>query len=240
MDRVFPILIINARPAAGKSEILAYLRGLPDDQRRTRFHIGTMRVIDDFPMLWAWFEEDHILEQSFSLPRLHTTPDEYFRLPEFWHVLIQRLNLEYAKWAPQAPEQSTALIEFSRGSQHGGYACAYPHLGDAVLERAACLYIRVRFEESQRKNRLRYRPDQAGSILHHSLPDEKLEHLYRNDDWEEFTSADPHYLHVGAHRLPYAIFENDDDVTTQPGPQLEVRLQQALDELWTLWTAKDS
>ena len=68
---IFEILIILARPAAGKSEIINYLQGLPDEVRRSRFHIGKMCVLDDFPMIWTWFEEDDLLAQM-GFSRLHT------------------------------------------------------------------------------------------------------------------------------------------------------------------------
>ena len=34
---IFPILILNGRPAAGKSEIIAYLTSLHADVRRERY-----------------------------------------------------------------------------------------------------------------------------------------------------------------------------------------------------------
>jgi hypothetical protein len=46
----FDILLLIARPAAGKSEIIDYLKNLPQDERRRRFHIGEFDEIDDFPM----------------------------------------------------------------------------------------------------------------------------------------------------------------------------------------------
>ena len=82
LKSIFPILILNARPAAGKSEVIAYLESVPIPERMERFHIGPIKVFDDFPLLWEWFQEDDILEQSFGLPRLHSTSDHYF-LREF-------------------------------------------------------------------------------------------------------------------------------------------------------------
>ena len=116
MSDVFPIILLNARPAAGKSEIIHALQEIPVSTRRERFHIGELKIFDDFPMLWAWFEEDHLLEQVFQRPRLHTTPDEYFVHTDLWHLLIRRLALEYGKWQRDATEGFTAIIEFSRGS----------------------------------------------------------------------------------------------------------------------------
>jgi len=96
------------------------------------------------------------------------------------------------------------------------------------------MYVRVSYEESLRKNRLRFNPERPDSILEHSLPDEKMERLYREDDWDDFTSADPGYVEVKGVRVPYAVFENEDDVTTERGEPLGQRLEVVLDRLWAL------
>jgi hypothetical protein len=59
MSDTLPLIILNARPAAGKSEIIHFLRSLQEKERRERFHLDPLHIIDDFPMLWAWFEDDH-------------------------------------------------------------------------------------------------------------------------------------------------------------------------------------
>ena len=238
MDEIFPIVILNARPAAGKSEIIHALQALPVEQRASRFHIGPMQIIDDFPMLWSWFEEDHILENDFERPRLHTTPDEYFLYEDLWHLLIRRLSLEYEKWRRDAERPATAIIEFSRGLQHGGYSKAYQHLDPEILRHASSLYVKVSYEESLRKNRRRFNPDRPDSILEHGLSDEKLQSLYRHDDWNTFSQADPEYLHVNGSRVPYVVFDNADDVTTPGGEPLYTRLQGCLDRLWALHLAR--
>jgi hypothetical protein len=46
---IFKTLFFLARPAAGKSEIIRYLEGLPENERKERFHIGKMIALDDFP-----------------------------------------------------------------------------------------------------------------------------------------------------------------------------------------------
>ena len=48
-------------------------------------------------------------------------------------------------------------------------------LPDNLLGRAAVVYVRVSFEESLRKNSLRFNPQRPDSILEHALPDETLE-----------------------------------------------------------------
>ena len=86
MNDFLPVIILNGRPAAGKSEVIHYLSSLPDEVRRERFHIGKLIELDDFPMLWTWFEEDYLLEKQFNRPRLHSDSDGYFIDDILWHV----------------------------------------------------------------------------------------------------------------------------------------------------------
>jgi len=111
---------------------------------------------------------------------------------------------------------------------------AFPHLSDELLQRAAIVYVKVSFVESWRKNRLRFNPDRPDSILKHALPDHKLERLYRQDDWAEFSATDPEFVTVKGIRVPYVVFENEDDVTTAGGEALGRRLEEVLGRLWTL------
>ena len=233
----FDVLILIGRPASGKSEIVDFLIHLPEMTRREQFHVARLEVLDDFPMLWAWLEEDDILSHTFGLPRLHSDDQGYFKFQELWHVLIQRLSLEYAKKIRDNASyhsQTTTLIEFSRGAEHGGYQQAFQHLSESVLESARIIYVRVPFEESLRKNRRRFNPDKPDSILEHGLPDEKMARLYRDDDWDSITSGDSGYLSVRGHSVPYVVFPNEDDVTTAKPDQLALRLEGVLARLWDL------
>jgi len=97
------------------------------------------------------------------------------------------------------------------------------------------LYIDVPWEESLRKNRKRYNPEKPDSILEHSLPDRKLEHLYKEIDWEEISSKNPQFLEIKGQQVPYVVFQNADDVTTERGNALGQRLEEKLNSLWTLY-----
>ena len=234
----FDVLILTGRPASGKSEIIDFLNHLPEDARRERFHVAHLEVLDDFPMLWAWFEEDDILSRSFGLPRLHSDDRGYFLYQELWHVLIKRLSLNYAKKVRDDAayhDHTTALIEFSRGAEHGGYAAAFPHVSDEILKRAGIVYVHVPFKESLRKNRRRFNPEKPDSILEHGLTDEKLERLYQEDDWNTLAPEDSGYLKVRGQSVPYAVFPNEDDVTTGKLDQLAERLESVLSNLWELY-----
>jgi hypothetical protein len=230
----FEVLILTGRPASGKSEIIDHLTRLDAATRSSRYHLADLDILDDFPMLWTWFEEDHILSHKLGRPRLHTDEKSYFLHPDLWNLLIERLDLEYGKRLrePGYHSRFTTLVEFSRGSEHGGYRTAFQHLGDDLLRKAVVLYVRVSYEESLRKNRRRYNPDRPDSILEHGLSDEKMERLYRLDDWGEFAPGESGFLKIRDQRVPYAVFDNQDDVTTGQPEQLAARLQQVLGKLW--------
>jgi hypothetical protein len=243
MSAIFPILVLNGRPAAGKSELIHFLNHLPDEERRARFHIGRLVELDDFPMLWTWFEEDALLEKVLHRPRLHTDSEGYFIHNDLWHLLIERLSLDYDKALRDRPDlhaDHTVLIEFSRGSEHGGYRAAYPHLSDSILRQAALLYIDVPYEESLRKNRRRFNPNKPDSILEHGLPDAKLSRLYQEVDWADVAAPDAEVLDIRGFAVPYAVFSNQDDVTTTLGPIFENRLASTLNGLWDRWVRRHS
>ncbi|MCB0045008.1 MAG: hypothetical protein KDD92_06245 [Caldilineaceae bacterium] len=236
-DRTFQIIILIGRPASGKSEIIDFLMRCPPRERRDRYHAGELGFIDDFPMLWTWFEEDAILAEKLGEPRVHTDADGYFLHEYQWHLLIERIDLEYRKLLRDRPDyyaRHTTIVEFARGTEHGGYAAAFPHLSPDLLRQAAILYVDVPFEESLRKNRRRFNPDRPDSILEHGLPDEKLRRLYGGTDWFELTAGDPEFLIIHDVRVPYVVFDNHDDVTTDKPAQLAARLEETLARLWRI------
>ena len=244
----FDVIVLNGRPAAGKSELIDYLRRTPVEERIRRFHIGEFEEFDDFPILWERFEDDDLLEML-GMPRLVSERtfqyrgevlDGYvFKDRLFWHFLIEKLNLLYAKRLRDLPdyhETRTAIFEFARGSEHGGLREAYSHLAESILSRAATIYIQVSWEESLRKNRRRWNPKKPDSILEHSLEDRKLEMLYKESDWEDLSSDDPRFLVVGGRRVPYAVFDNEPEKTGNPD-LLGAHLEEVCGRLWRLWSA---
>lgn len=234
MTEHFDILLLLARPAAGKSEVIHYLKSLSAEERLKRFHLGKLRELDDFPMLWTWFEEDDLL-QKMGYPRLHTDQDGYFIAPYLWNLLIQRIGLDYQKMLRDQPDlyqDHTLLVEFSRGREHGGYKEAFKHIPADMAGRMSILFLEVSWEESLRKNRKRFNPEKPDSILEHGLSDDKMEKLYREIDWEELTAGSPEALLIQGRRVPYVTMPNEDDVTTAGGERLGNRLETSLDRLW--------
>lgn len=235
-ESVLPVIILIARPGAGKSEIINYLTSIPEDERLEKFHIGKLFVIDDFPFLWRWFEEDAILS-SLGKPRLYTDNEGYFKFNYLWDILIYLINLEFEKFKKKSISNVdyTVIIEFSRGKQHGGYAHALPLIAENILSNACLMYVDVSWEESLRKNRKRFNPEKPDSILEHSLPDSKLEKLYYECDFKEISSINNSFLNVNQSSLPYVVFNNQDDVTTNNQTALVERLEVTLSNLWNLY-----
>jgi len=221
----FPILIITGRPAAGKSEVIDFLKNCPADERLRRFHIGAFEELDDFVYVWETFEIDDILSRH-GRKRLWTDPKYFFTDSFIWNLYIERISLEYRKRLARSPkyhESTTSLIEFARGGDNGIHE-ALGYLHEDILKRAALVYIRVSYEESVRKNRRRARKGMEDSILYHSLPDEKMDFYYRSNDWEKLESKDPSFIDVRGFKIPYAVFENEPEKTLDPkliGEELE-------------------
>lgn len=136
----------------------------------------------------------------------------------------------------------TIIIEAARGAAHGtvfpvvpprGYQYALSRISEAILDRAAILYVWVTAEESRRKNVERGRPDGQGSILFHSVPLEVMLGEYGCDDLGYLLeqSDQPNTVRVernlertepdGSRRyvnkvwhVPVARFDNRQDLTT--------------------------
>ena len=229
----FETIILIGRPAAGKSEVIDFLKRTDDAERERRFHVGTFTEIDDFPYVWETFEIDDLLERL-GQPRVFTTKDYYFLGDHVWDLFLERINLEFQKRLAKDPAftaRQTVLVEFSRGG-NDGYAHAFAQLSDEILRRAAIVYINVSYEESCRKNRRRFDPSQADSILFHGLPDAKMEFYYKTNDWERLSGGrKAGRIPVRGFEVPFAVFDNEPERTDDPA-KLGPALEQAFQALW--------
>jgi hypothetical protein len=130
---------------------------------------------------------------------------------------------------PDTFDDKTLVIEFARGGPEGadmplapphGYQWNLAQLPAALLARAAILYIWVTPAESRRKNIERADPNDPGSILAHSAPEEVMRGDYGCDDIEYLMqqSPVPDSIQIEAHgrtwTLPICRFDNRQDKTT--------------------------
>ncbi len=233
VNDVFPVLLLLGRPASGKSEFIDFMEKTPLPERAARYHIGNLRVIDDFPILWEKFLEDDIWEKL-GRGRLHSRPaDGNYAVtdPGIWAFLIERLNLTAQEALSGMSHGETLLIEFSRGGEHG-YREALSHLAPEVLNRAAILYVDVSFAESRRRNHARYDETHRDSILTHSVPQEEMEGTYKEDDWKELAPAPSGRITASGVEVPYVTMPNEPELTD---PRLlDARYRAALTRLWGL------
>lgn len=237
MSNNFPILIITGRPAAGKSEVIDFLKKADPAGRLQRFHIANFEELDDFVYVWETFEIDDILTKH-GKPRIWTDEKYWFKDHFIWNLYIERINLEYRKKIARDPDYHnamTTLVEFARGGENGIYE-ALSHLHEDILKKAALIYIKVPYEESVRKNRRRARPGQEHSILHHSLPDEKMDFYYKINDWDKLEAKDPDYIEVKGFKVPYAVFENMPEKTDDPA-KIAPELERVTKKLWGMISA---
>ncbi len=235
MGERFETIILIGRPAAGKSEVIDYLKKTGEAERERRFHIGPFEELDDFPFVWETFEIDDLLERL-GETRVFTTKDYFFLGDHLWNLFIERINLEFQKKLARDADftaNRTVIVEFSRGGERG-FGEAFEHLSDAILSRAAIVYIAVSYEESVRKNRRRFDPSQADSILYHSLPDAKMERYYRTNDWERLSGGRPSgRIGVRGFDVPFAVLANEPEQTDDPA-KLGPALESAFAALWGL------
>ncbi len=102
----FPVLIITGRPAAGKSELIDFLKKCDPAERLRRFHIGEFEELDDFVYVWETFETDDILTRH-GKPRIWTDEKYWFKEHFIWNLYIERINLEYRKKLARDPHYAT-------------------------------------------------------------------------------------------------------------------------------------
>ncbi len=229
---VIPYLILLGRPASGKSELIQYLSTLPQDTRERDYHLGTLSIEDDFPILWDKFVEDDDWEAVGRGRLLSGRADENYYVTDdhVWPFLIRRLSRRL-EGLPRATGR-TVLVEFARGGP-GAYRSALEELSPLVLSSAVILYVDVPYEESRRRNRARYDQARREGLLTHSVPEQELERTYREDDWHELAARPTGVLEVAGARVPYITTNNVPEPTT--ARQFAERYRPALDTLYDMW-----
>lgn len=250
-----PLVLLNALPASGKSEVITFLKDLPDDVRQRDFHLGKFLAIDDFPDLHTMQVMDDA-RQMYGMQRVSFEPQSTGGAmvdARVWLVLIEMLNVHYRTLVAKNPrlfDAHTLLVEFARGDQKDqllplpyGYERCYAALDNDILRRAAILYIKVSPAESRRRNIRRADPTDPGSLLKHGVPEPQMERWYAKDDIAPLMEKGPAgSVRVKDFTLPIGVFDNEQEKTAfihDPKPwkqadcdRLGGALKSALDGIW--------
>lgn len=239
----FENIILTARPASGKSELIDFLKGLSADDRLKRFHIGAFTEVDDFPWVWELGEHDDIRERL-GQARIDTknvgygyvTHEPELVLTKFMTLKLNRLLVKEYLSNEAYYREHTLFIEFARGGP-GGYRYTFDHLDPRVLERSVVLFLDNSFEESVRRNEARFQEKRKHSILAHKTPDEELCGIYRTHDWKALTGGAPHGAFAAqGMRIPFVSVVNEPEVTDPRS--IAERFSPPLQKLWELHASR--
>ncbi len=238
----FDHLFILGRPASGKSEFLDFMTKLTDAERAERFHIGRMKVMDDFVWLWEKFTDDDLWERVRG-KRLHSKPVKVGYIldaADLFDFLMEKFRFEIETRYLTDPAfygNQTLLIEFARGGERP-YKGALERLTPAIYERAAILYVEVAGQESVRRNDARYREKLKHTVLAHKCPDEDMARFYRDDDWPQLTGGRASgHLELAGTQVPFVTMNNEPE-SVDPAV-LGPRYGDALTRLWELYAARE-
>lgn len=235
----FDIIIFLGRPAAGKSEVIDFLKRISFKERLEKYYMGSIAEMDDFKFLWQRGEKDD-QNESRDLARQDTEKIDiggYKVLSQHIYLkLIEDINQYYCKNynSNQFFLENTLFIEFSRGGEKG-YLNSLQRLDREILERAIIYYIDASYQEVIKKNKRRYDPDKPDSILHHIVPFEVME-LYKTDDWYQLTE-NKEYIEINNIRIPYAVFHNEPEKTNDD-IKIKNELLRTIDRLFIRYAGK--
>jgi len=239
MEKKFDIILFLGRPAAGKSEIIDFLKSLPLKERRKKYHIAQIYEIDDFKFIWARGEKDDRREKR-GLERVDTNRIKVggyiVKNKEIYKSLISDINREFKKrFDEKFFRNNTLFIEFSRGGKDG-YKKSLELLDKQILKRAVIYYVKVSYKESLRKNQRRYDPSKPDSILFHTVP-LKVMKKYKIDDWENLTK-DENFIEINKIKVPYAVFQNEPEKTNSP-TKIKEELGRGIEKLFENYQKKE-
>lgn len=232
----FDYVILNGRPACGKSEFIDFIKKTDDATREEEYHISNIKEIDDFPWIYEKFIEDDIWE-SVGSKRLYSKAlgDKTYNTTDYglYDFMMGKLNREIKNnyLCPDFLKNNTLFIEFSRGG-NDAYKRSLNFLDQEILKRSVIFHIWVSFEESKRKNIVRSPGiDGEQGILKHKVPKDVIEGYYRDNDWLELADGkDSGQIEVNGISVPFVTMKNEPELPA--GEELAVRYKEALDELY--------
>ncbi|MDO8526073.1 MAG: hypothetical protein Q7T03_00125 [Deltaproteobacteria bacterium] len=219
MTKKFDNILLLGRPASGKSEFIDFMKNASDADRLSKYSIGKLKEMDDFPWIWEKFIEDNLWEKAGYSRRFSFGGDNPGMSAEGGPLLdfcIQKFNYEFAKnysGNEAFYKDSTLFIEFARGGDNA-YAKALGGLSPEILKQSAILFVLVSYEESCRRNNARYQEKLQHSILAHKVPDETMQIFYQTHDWLKLTdNKESGTLTINDVKVPFVTMKNEPEIT---------------------------
>lgn len=148
--QVFPVVLLMALPASGKSEVRNFMRHVGADRLKKEFHIGENLQLDDFPYVHMMRRIDEEL-QTLGQPRLFYPGEEPFIDGRDWGTLCALLNEDYHDLMARniITTDSAANLLFDRIDRAGLTAGLPPRLS-LLLPEIRCT-VAARLEKEARK-----------------------------------------------------------------------------------------
>ena len=231
-NNVFKVVLLQALPASGKSEVRNFMANIEPERLKKEFHIGENLQLDDFPYVHMMRRIDNELE-AMGQARLFYPGEEPFIDGRDWGTLCCLLNEDYHDLLNrnvQKPDSCAQLL-FDRYDRAGQIVGIAPRLGKLPeeihkklaekLEAEAAAMLKEKqdaypdsfdgktiiIEESRRKNADRADPNDPGSNLHHGVPLAVMLGEYGCDDMEYLvnTSEQKGAVTVKAHGNTYHV-----------------------------------
>ncbi len=129
-NNVFKVVLLQALPASGKSEVRNFMAHVEGDRLRDEFHIGANLQLDDFPYVHMMRRIDNEL-QAMGESRIFYPGEEPFTDGRDWGTLCNLLNEDYLDLMNRVvvKPDSTAEYLFARIDRAGEGAGIAPRLG---------------------------------------------------------------------------------------------------------------
>ena len=129
-NNVFKVVLLQALPASGKSEVRNFMAHVEGDRLRDEFHIGANLQLDDFPYVHMMRRIDNEL-QAMGEARIFYPGEEPFVDGRDWGTLCNLLNEDYLDLMNRVVVKPDSAAEylFARIDRAGEGAGIAPRLG---------------------------------------------------------------------------------------------------------------
>jgi adenylate kinase family enzyme len=168
------IVFLLGIPGCGKSEFYRRLTGRIEKEKL----FDNFPRIDDFPKLWAIFQED---EKTSQWKRCRPTPDGGYKVTDdtVWDDILKKVNVDVLDMLKIQDSDTLLFIEFSRPN--------YVHsilnnFSKEILDKALAVYLDVPFDICWERNVRRHEKALAKGTDNHLVSREEMEKTYGSDD----------------------------------------------------------